>query len=118
MSIPEMQMQQFYENTENQADMDWFMGKYFEDAFYWTETKEVWEELQKVAIRLGLLWHTGDSEIVLFEDTKNRNLVMFKPDASRDFRYFQSVGFYVDGYSYGKPIDFKKMLEDYDKLPI
>jgi hypothetical protein len=83
--------------------------KHFSDSFYWID-KTNFVDLQKMAFSLGINWHTGDSDVVQFEDYGNKNL-WFSPDG-----YFQSVPFWSPGAKYGKPSEFSEAMEDFSKL--
>jgi hypothetical protein len=81
-----------------------FKKKYFTDNFYWLQLCD-FQELQRIAIEMGLTWHTGDIDIM--QESPHNNLVMFKGE------YFQSAGFFITDAKYGEAVVWKDMIADY-----
>jgi hypothetical protein len=83
-----------------------FKAKYFHHSFYWVKA-DVFEELQRIAIEMGLTWHTGDTDSLKW--IGQRNLCMFDG-------YFQQCDMWIRGAKYGDPVDFTEMKAAYDNL--
>jgi hypothetical protein len=84
-----------------------FKMKYFNNSFYWVNSGN-FETIQKIAIEMGLRWHTMSSSILSYESQKN--LVMF-PEG-----FFQQVDMWHPDRSFGDPVDCIAMLRDYKLL--
>ena len=87
-----------------------FKEKYFTNNFYWVN-KENYQQLQKIALEVGCLCHTGKQEFIKWHEGFN-NLGFRTYEKNNNVTVFQKEPFLMHNE---KATDFEEMIAEYVK---